>query len=307
MVEHSERWERPLGPRVLDELAAAVPRLRERPLESLSTDDAGRGDALDELAAWTREALRSTQGFVLLRGLDLARFGNDAPLAYLALGLRLGLPTPQNLAGELLTHVRDTGADPARIETRLYATRAEQDFHTDGADVVGLLCLRTARRGGESLLASSPAIVEELRRARPDLHEALFAPFPWHYQESGQSAFWFARPICTRTDSGRLHTFFIPWYILRSQSLPDAPRLTPLQREAIDAMSRLANDPRFHVSMDFRPGDIQWLKNASVLHKRTEYEDHDDPAARRHLLRLWLAAPDFDDGDEQIRRGVVRP
>jgi hypothetical protein len=57
--------------------------------------------------------------------------------------------------------------------------------------------------------------------------------------------------------------------------------------------------------MEFRPGDIQLLKNSVILHKRTEYEDFDEPARKRHLLRLWLAAPDFDDGDEQLRRGIA--
>jgi hypothetical protein len=26
---------------------------------------------------------------------------------------------------------------------------------------------------------------------------------------------------------------------------------------------------------------------------------------KRDLLRLWLAAPDFDDGDGQLRRGIA--
>ena len=57
--------------------------------------------------------------------------------------------------------------------------------------------------------------------------------------------------------------------------------------------------------MRFEPGDVQWLKNASILHKRTAYEDHDAPSLKRHLLRLWLRAPDFDDGDEQLRGGIT--
>lgn len=57
--------------------------------------------------------------------------------------------------------------------------------------------------------------------------------------------------------------------------------------------------------MDFRPGDIQLLKNSVILHKRTEYEDWQDPTRKRHLLRLWLAAPDFEDGDDQLRHGIA--
>ena len=57
--------------------------------------------------------------------------------------------------------------------------------------------------------------------------------------------------------------------------------------------------------MDFRPGDMQFLKNAAVLHKRTAYEDWDDPARKRHLLRLWLVDPNFSAGDERLRKGVA--
>jgi hypothetical protein len=305
----ASRWERALDDAIHDELARRIPSMRGVAIADLPRTAPAEGPLAD-LSGWVRAQLQTGLGFVLLRGLQIEAFSaEDLPLAYLALGLPLGTPAPQNLAGELLTHVRDTGADPTRAETRLYTTRAEQDFHTDGADVIGLLCVRTAREGGASHVVSSAALVEEMRRRRPDLHAALFLPFPWHYQEVGQPAFWFERPICTVTHRGergvRLNTFFIPWYIRRSQELPDAPRLTRVQEEAIGMLETLANDPRFFVSMTFARGDIQWLKNAAILHKRTAYEDHVEPERKRHLMRLWLSAPDFDDGDAQLRRGVV--
>jgi hypothetical protein len=59
--------------------------------------------------------------------------------------------------------------------------------------------------------------------------------------------------------------------------------------------------------MDFQPGDIQLLKNASILHKRTAYEDWSDPDRKRHLLRLWLVQEDFTAGDARLREGVQAP
>jgi hypothetical protein len=69
-------------------------------------------------------------------------------LANWIIGRHLGEPVPQNTAGELLVDVRDTGADAANHGTRLYRIRAELGFHTDGADIVGLMCLRAARATG---------------------------------------------------------------------------------------------------------------------------------------------------------------
>lgn len=276
---------------------------RDRPLSELGP--APTDGPLAEVAARTKAALKEGPGLCLWRGFpQQALDPEEVARAYAVLGLGLGTLAPQNLQAELLTHVRDTGADPDAIETRLYTTRAAQDFHTDGADVIGLLCLRPAARGGESLVASSEAIVAELARRDPELYPVLFEPFPWHYQEPGLEPFFFLRPICT-VQGGRLNTFFIPWYLRRSQLLPDAPRLTSSQRSAIARLETLANDPRFAVSMNFAPGDVQWLKNAAVLHRRNAYQDPPPPALGRHLLRLWVSAPDFDDGDPELRRGLT--
>ena len=73
----------------------------------------------------------------------------------------------------------------------------------------------------------------------------------------------------------------------------------------IDLIDELAADPRIHLDMDFRVGDIQWLKNAAILHARTEFEDHAEPERKRHLLRLWLTSRrTFADGDPLLQRGI---
>ena len=41
--------------------------------------------------------------------------------------------------------------------------------------------------------------------------------------------------------------------------------------------------------MHLEPGDMQILNNHVTLHSRTDFEDHEDPARKRLLFRLWLA------------------
>jgi hypothetical protein len=273
--------------------------------EEIDRDDFDLGALAPAVAAWKRELARG-RGFVLVRGLPLERLTRDeAVLVYWTLGLHLGAPVPQNLAGELLTDVTDTGADPDDPSTRLYRTRAEQDFHTDGADVIGLLCLRGAKSGGESRIVSSITVYNEIARRRPDLARVLFDDFYWHYFEPGMpEPVHFVRPICAERPGG-LNTSFIAWYIRRAQELPGVPPMTDAQREAVALVERTANDPALHLDMEFRPGDVQLLKNSVILHKRTAYEDFAEPERKRHLVRLWLAAPEFLDGDEQLRRGIA--
>jgi hypothetical protein len=61
------------------------------------------------------------------------------------------------------------GADANDPNTRIYQTSARQTFHTDSADAVGLLCLREAMEGGDSLLVSVETIYNRMRAERPDL------------------------------------------------------------------------------------------------------------------------------------------
>ena len=72
----------------------------------------------------------------------------------------------------------------------------------------------------------------------------------------------------------------------------------------MELLESIANDPTVHVEMDFEPGDVQLLNNGRILHAREAYEDADDPAERRHLLRLWLAAHRFTSLEQQLREGI---
>ena len=104
--------------------------------------------------------------------------------------------------------------------------------------------------------------------------------------------------------NGAPRMFYIGWYIRDAQRHPQVPRLTPTQIEAMELIEAIANDPAFHIEMDFQPGDIQLLNNAKILHAREAYEDADDPREQRHLLRLWLAAHHFTSVEDILRSGI---
>jgi hypothetical protein len=250
-----------------------------------------------EVRRWA-ETLDRGLGFVLVRGFPVSELGKeDAALAYFGLGLHLGEPVPQNTSGDLLGHVTDHGVPRSGPAVRLYMTRDKQDFHTDGADVIGLLCLQRARSGGLSRIVSSVSIYKEILRRRPDLASVLYEPFPF------KGEFLFELPICT-VHAGRLRTFYIGWYIRDAQEDPAARRLTPAQSEVLPLLESIANDPRCHLDMDFQIGDIQLINNASILHARTAYEDFPEPERKRHLLRLWLRPHDFSSVEQALSAGI---
>ena len=273
----------------------------------------GRGGEYAELAAhfgtaadrWV-ELLTVGSGFVRLRRLPIDGL-TDAQIerAYLGLGRLLGEPVGQDRDANVLTHIRDERLPPAP-GVRKYRTNERQDFHSDGADIVGLLCLHPARTGGESRIASAHAIYNEMLRRAPHLVDVMYQPMPWDRndeQGAGEPPFFELPPIIDIDGLPRL--FFIAWYIRDSQRHPEAPRLTDEQRAALDLAEAIANDPAFHIAMQFEPGDVQLLNNTTVLHSREAYTDDGDPARRRHLLRLWLKTPTAST-HELLRGGVPR-
>jgi len=254
---------------------------------------AGRGDASfpvlgPVIDGWADE-LDAGRGYLLVRGFPVDELDEPAvEQAYRAVGERLGVLVSQNTDGDLIGHVRDDGSDPDDPNVRLYRTRAAQPFHTDGSDVVGLLCLQPAKAGGLSTIVRSDAVFTEVNRRRPDLADLWFHPFhlDLHGQEADGQAPTLPMPIASRGADGRLRTLYLRWYIEQAQRHPDVPRLTTDQIEFLDLVDAVADELR--ADMDFRPGDVQLLSNAVVLHGRTEYEDWPEPESRRHLLRLWL-------------------
>jgi hypothetical protein len=68
-------------------------------------------------------------------------------------------------------------------------------------------------------------------------------------------------------------------------------RLSDADRALLDLYNEIADSPDFHLDMDLEPGDVQLLSNHTVLHARTDYEDHLEPELKRHLLRLWISLP----------------
>jgi hypothetical protein len=275
------------------------------PLSEVKVSDYPLPELGPAIQHWMSE-LDDGRGFILVRGFPAADYTEeDAAFAYWLIGLHMGQPVPQNRKGEVLGHVRDDGADPKQPGIRLYRTQVTLDFHTDGADIIGLLCLQKARSGGLSRIASSVSVFNELLRQRPDLAPVLFDKFFWDRETDalpGESPY-FLFPICRYSD-GRLGTLYIGLYIRNAQRFPEVPRLTAAQRDVLDLLDSIANDQQFYLDMEFEPGDMQFLKNAVILHARTEYEDWPEPQRKRHLLRLWLTNDRLKDGDSQVRRGI---
>ena len=248
------------------------------------------GAALRQLGA----ELLAGRGFFMLRGFPVDDYTRDEQaIAYMGIGSYFGRPRSQNAKGHLLGHVKDLGLDIADPNVRYYQTRRKLEYHTDSVDVVALLCLKTARSGGESFVASSATVYNEIHARRPDLLPALFEPFATDRRGEVPEEMkpWFDIPVF-HWHADRLSCIYVRQYIESAQRhFPAARRLTEAQVAAMDLMDEIANDPGVHLAMAFHPGDMQFLHNHQILHSRNDFENWPEPERHRHLLRLWVAPP----------------
>jgi hypothetical protein len=100
---------------------------------------------------------------------------------------------------------------------------------------------------------------------------------------------WFDVPVFNWY-AGALTTIYVGQYIRSAQeNFPAARRLTDREREALDFLDALTNEPGLNLQMTMVPGDMQFLHNHQILHSRTDFEDWPEPERKRHLLRLWIA------------------
>jgi len=231
--------------------------------------------------------LHQGRGFKVLRGLPVTSHSReDNVIIYAGVSSHVapvrGRQDHQyegKSADVVLNHIKDlsTTADAHRIGAPAYTTD-KQVFHTDSGHIVSLFALDVAAEGGQSKLASSWRVYNELAATRPDLVRTLAEP--WVVDGFGNpNKPYTKRPLLyylpeTGTAPERLIIQYARRVFTGFQALPrsaDIPPITEAQAEALDALH--FNAERFAVGLDFRQGDVQYVNNLSIFHARDGFKD----------------------------------
>ncbi len=286
-------WLIPIPNACLDELEAALEELRQDRLPMLLLDPREFAlPACSALMSTVRRRLDEACGVVVLDRLPVESYElGQCKAVFWLLGVLLGRPVSQSLAGEIMVDVTDTGIKKA-IGVRGFRTNVGQPPHIDNSfnasppDYVSLLGLRKAMRGGISKFVSFYTVHNEMLRRHPDLLPRLYRGF---YQDrqgdfnpgEPQTVFY---PIFEYGEvlTARYTHFTIPAGY-QSAGVPFEGE----SREAFEAISRIVDDEELYCSFMIEPGQLQVVNNRSFGHGRTTYEDPEDETLRRHLLRLW--------------------
>ena len=266
---------------------------QSRPITEISrpsTSLNGCGECLQPVL----NALNSGRGFAIIERLPIERVSVEEALSmYWLIGQFLGNPMEQNIEGTLLYDVRDTGQNVAQ-GARFSVTNAESSFHNDNSfgemlpDLVGLLCLHTAKSGGQSQLISGYSLHNELLENHLDILQTLYQLFCFDRRgqfkagESPTSQF----PIF-QWNGGELTLRYLYYYIQVGHERA-GKALTAEQGRALEIVEGLLRRADFRVEFNLQPGQMLFTNNRWILHNRTAFEDYPDPESRRHYVRLWL-------------------
>ncbi|HEV8437716.1 MAG TPA: TauD/TfdA family dioxygenase [Methylomirabilota bacterium] len=268
--------------------ALAANRAAGRSLEGVSARDFALGAVAADLAAWRDEVLHG-RGFVVLRGIAADRYSPEDQAAILwGLGTHFGRAVSQSAMGDRIGHVTDVGGRDRR--ERAYRNSRELTMHTDRCDVVGMLCIVKAMHGGISGYASAHTICNEILASRPALLEPLFAGFRYHRrgeQLADEPPITPERVPVLSEWEGELSVVFLRAYIEMAAKELGEP-LGEDEIAALDYFEEVAARPDVRLDFTLEPGEAIFFNNCTMLHNRTAFEDHPDPARKRHLLRLWL-------------------
>lgn len=273
-------------------------------------------DGLGRLFAAIQSALEEGFGFFLLRGVPMAGLSNgDAKRLYFALSLNLGTPVFQDAVASRIVEIKATDAPleaafnykakGASGHFRPYETRVAFSFHSDPADVAGLLCLAQASVGGATRLVSACAIHAEIAAKHEKLLAALYQPYYYAKPErSGEPLGYHSIPVFSSWQ-GLFKTHVVPDLVWLAQRRPGIPSLTQDQIEALHLLEEIAGRPEFHFEFTLQPGDLLLTNNHVVYHARSAYED--TFGQPRCLLRLWLAVPNSRELDPKHREWFGDP
>jgi hypothetical protein len=237
--------------------------------------------------------IKDGRGFMVVRRLPVEDYSKDEiGIMFWGLGTHLGHGLSQSVMGDRLGHVKDfSREDPL---ARAYRNKQELSPHTDFCDLIGLLCLRSAKSGGVSRLTSAISVHNAMLEECPEALARLYRGYVFHRRGEEQPGELpctpYRVPIFSNTE-GKLSARYVRTYVEAGEAAAGRP-MGEAELAVLDRFEAVTKRPELMLEFTLRPGEMYFINNYTILHARTAFDDGDaEEDRRRHLLRLWLGVP----------------
>ena len=233
-------------------------------------------------------------GLLIIDGKSFLDFSkNEITKIYEMVCNILGTLYIQNINSDKIVEIKDEGKS-MMSGGRYHQTKKGGSYHTDSPhwtnvpDLVGMLCINPAKKGGTSKFVSTYTIHNQLLKEQKDKLEALYEKFYFDKRgefETNESQTIF-EPIFV-FDGDKLHCRFLKDYIVAGHEIQNQP-LSKLQEASLNLLEEKSKNQNNVFSYDLKSGDMIFFDNHRVLHGRTDFEDYEDENRKRLFLRTWI-------------------
>ncbi|KAL4730492.1 hypothetical protein ACLX1H_002528 [Fusarium chlamydosporum] len=197
-----------------------------------------------------RQDIHQGKGFGVVRGLDPQKYSVE-DLTVLYLGIQSYIANchgRQDRKGNMLVHIVADSSSKLKAGHHRHSTSPINFHNEEAGDIVSWLTRSTAVSGGKCIIASAYTVYNVLAASRPDMI-----------------------PLT----GNAVHP--------RPSNLPT---VTPRQMEALDSIENIAKATQLEIST--RAGDIHFINNLTILHRREGFVNGAAAQERRHLVRMRL-------------------
>ncbi len=232
-------------------------------------------------------------GFCVIEPMPMEEIGEKELVGcYWVISQLIGRTVAQKWDGTMLYDVTDTGQSFSYGVRGSY-TNVELFFHNDNAfgislpEYVGLFCNNPALKGGTSRFCSLYSVHNRMLEKYPKQLERLYCPMLFDRQkEHAEGAakltmaplfYWNGSQLKSRVNISLVQK----GYRLAEKEMDDE------LKDSLELLTQVVSSPDLWIEDPLKRGQLQFLNNLELVHFRSQFTDHEDPASKRHLFRTW--------------------
>jgi hypothetical protein len=262
--------------------------------EFLTTLDPCNFKFLEPLISTFKKMLISGSGFIIIDGTCFEKFTEEeVQMIYQIFAKFLGELYVQNIKKEKLVLIKNEGKS-MKTGGRYHQTKEGGSYHTDSPqwrnvpDIIGLCCINPAKIGGTSKFVSAYTVHNLFLQKNSQLLEVLYNKFYFDKRgeiENNEEPTIF-EPIMQFKDNKLLFRY-LRNYIDSGHKIQNKP-LTDKQESSLKLLDEILSEENIVVSYDLKKFDMTFFNNHRVVHGRTSFEDFEEEAKKRLMIRAWI-------------------
>ncbi|KAK8088901.1 hypothetical protein PG997_003862 [Apiospora hydei] len=229
--------------------------------------------------------LHNGKGFSVIRGIKPSDFSVEE-LTMVWLGIQAHIVDQrgrQDHKGNMLVHIIADNSSAEMLGHHRHSTSSISFHNEEAGDCVGWLTRSTPASGGRCIISSAYHVYNVLAAYRPDMIRTL-AKSDWPFAIPKFQC----RPVIFYHNSKLIMNFGrTPLLGNATHPRPSSlPQVNDRQREALDAIEAIARATQLEITT--QAGDMHFINNMAVLHRREGFVNGQTGREKRHLVRMRL-------------------